>query len=184
MSALFLLSIGRVCSQGTISFANSPGQEITNCNTGLKIPTGSGYVIGMYYGVAGTVDDSSLVLLATTGVAPVAGRFVGGTVTTPAATAPGGTCVIQIRAWSGGFANYDLAYAAASVDGTTVIGKSSRFNVTTGNPNPPVFTPAAPLTGLLPFQVGSFCMPEPSSVALALLGLMAVLFFRPRHARK
>lgn len=181
MKKLLTLASIAFCSlqmyaQGTINFANVAGQEITNRVTSARIPTASGFVVGMYYGIAGTAADSSLVLIGTGNVTPTPGRFVLGTVTTPNTTAPGAACVIQIRAWSGGFANYDLALAAAQVDGVTVTGKSALFNVTTGNPNPPATTPGS-LSAMAPFTVG-LAVPEPSSIALGILGLGAIAMFR------
>lgn len=173
--AVAAVSMVQMYGQGTINFSSNAGQEITNSVTGARIPTASGFVIGMYYGIAGTASDAGVTLIATTIVQPVAGRFSGGTVTTPATTAPGAACVIQIRAWSGSFATYDLAVAAG---GNNVVGKSVLFNVTTGNPNPPATT-AGTLAGMNGFTLTPV-VPEPSSIALGLLGLGAVALFRRR----
>lgn len=175
--ACFALCAAQSYAQGTINFANTASQVITN-QAGASIPVASGYVVGLYYGPAGTVDEALLTQIATTGVTPVVGRFTGGTVTTPASTAPGNACVLQIRAWSGNFANYALALAAAQSDNVTQVGKSALFTLTTGNPGgSPATTPSA-LTPLTRFGVAPLGVPEPSSIALGLLGLGAVALFR------
>ena len=105
-------------------------------------------------------------------------RFNGGT-RTLAGIAEGSQAAIQIRAWNGAFSTYEAAYAASLIDGVTQVGKSSIFNVVTGAPNGVPPTSAAALTPMTRFLVAP-SVPEPSSIALGLLGLGAVALFRRR----
>ena len=180
MKKLIIIAIAAMCAvqsyaQGTVTFNNASTSVITN-SAGASLPA-AGITVGLYFAPAGTVLESAFALQGTTTIAPVPGRFTGGT-RVLTGIAEGAQAAIQIRAWSGAFATYELA-ALASSDGVTQIGKSSIFTVTTGAPTgAPPTSPAAlaPLTKVL----GATTVPEPSSIALGLLGLGAVALFRRR----
>lgn len=82
----------------------------------------------------------------------------------------GGPVSLQVRAWAGTFASYEDAVAAG---GRTGFSNILRLTATG-------FPPATPpnLTGLQGFQL----VPEPSTIALGVLGLGSLLLFRRRKA--
>jgi hypothetical protein len=76
---------------------------------------------------------------------------------------------VQVRAWGGGYASYEAATAAGAPTG-----KSVTLNLTTTLSDTDPAIP--PLVGLNSFQI----VPEPSSIALGLLGLGALALIRRR----
>ena len=177
---ILTISLGVASSygQGTVTFANAAATAITNIATG---PVGAGgtrvaLTVGLYGSTSlGLPDDSSLTLIGVVGNTFAPGLFSLGS---RSIANPGDTVTLQVRAWSQGFATFDLAYAAAVLDGTTLTGKSAKWEQVTGGGT----NPAQPITGagrLAPFTV-NVAVPEPSSIALGLLGLGAVALFRRR----
>jgi len=102
-------------AQGTVNFANSATNRIPYAfPPGTPVPVGQ-FTVGLYYAPM-TADGSplpcsALTLIATTGIAPAPGRFLGGVVTTPATTAPGESAWFQIRVWQNTFASWESAFA-------------------------------------------------------------------------
>jgi hypothetical protein len=159
-------------AQGTVQFINN-ASTLVSFQAGGAVP--AGYNIGLWYGVEGTADENALALIAsTTTAAP--GRFVGGNVTTPDTTAGGGMAVFQIRAWESGFASY-----AAAFSGGGNVGSSDLWTQITGNATPTdlpkqIVPPTGGFTGIDNVAI----VPEPSTIALGLLGLGALALFRRR----
>jgi len=167
------LSAVGALAQGTVNFASTGAQIFFDAANGGAAVAAGAFRVGLYYGVAGTTDPATLVLLRDVATGPVAGRFLGGTVTTPTTTAPGAAAVFEVRAWSTGYASYEAATASGL--STVFVGRSALFTTTTGNPTSvPPGTPAA-----LSFaNVAVSPVPEPSTIALGLLGLGALLIRR------
>lgn len=168
--------------QGTVAFGNSNTSLVTAEVGGPSVPTGlnSGYgglLVALFWGVQGSSADALVQIGGTASIAPLAGRFSGGQRTTGVETAPGATATFQVRAWS---ADLGATYAAALASGSTGwIGTSALFNSATGGAGTPA-SPAVPLSATVPgFAVT--LVPEPSVIALALLGAGA-LFFRRKKA--
>lgn len=171
----FGFSVVASYGQGTVTFANASATAITNISVPAPYPKAA-VTVGLYGSTLLSLpDDSSLVLIGvigntfTPGLFSLGSRSIGN---------PGDTVTLQVRAWSGAFANYALAFAAAQVDGTTLTGKSTKWEQVTGGGT----NPAQPITGagrLTPFTVNT-AVPEPSSIALGLLGLGAIAMFRRR----
>lgn len=179
-----------VFAQGTVNFANSssttlstnvgpiaPPGQVAN-TSGLTSPAGQ-YSIGLYVAPAGTTDESLFTLVTPTALnqgPPVSnGRFNGGT----SFVIPGnnGTPIaFQVRAWSvSGGSTYEAASAPFLYRGKSTIGSAT----------PATGLGIAPqLFGTDVGQVGGFVLtpniPEPSSIALGLLGLGAIALFRRR----
>lgn len=91
-----------------------------------------------------------------------------------------GLVTIQVRAWSANFSTWDGAQAAfKAADPTAKIGFSNLIPVTSaatiGNPTPPV---APNLVGLNSFNLTVNSVPEPSTIALGVMGLSVLLFRR------
>lgn len=129
------------------------------------------------YGLAGSDQPAGSLVLQTTAQTNLfaAGLFAGGTRTL---AIPAGPASVQVRAWSGSFPNYEAARAAALGGDLTVrTGSSSVLNITLLLPGP---TPANGLVGAGLTSFGVAPVPEPSSIALGLLGLGAIVLFRRR----
>jgi hypothetical protein len=88
-------------------------------------------------------------------------------------TVNGGPATVQLRAWSSAFDTYEAAAAASSE-----FGESPLLNLAaTGNPAAAPPTTPVDLIGLQGFTM----VPEPSTVALGVLGAAALLFARRRR---
>jgi len=117
--------------------------------------------------------------IATTGITPVAGRFNGGTQTLPG-VAGGANAEYVILGWTGA--------TGTTWDGAPMQGTSLMFSTTTGNPQATPPGTATLLSGTLTGTIGAANtgvfltpIPEPTSFALAGLGLAALLVFRRRN---
>jgi hypothetical protein len=177
--------------QGQVAFNNTASTNFrlwTNNATGTasNLMTGaSQYRIGLYGSTdLGASEGSLSLLLLATNAAPaaLAGYFQGGVAAPIAGIAPGTTIRFQVRGWSlARGANWDEALLASSADPLNVAIGTSPFGTTTlgGGVVPPgaIFgtTPGALTSGF-----GIAPIPEPSSIALGLLGLGAIALFRRR----
>jgi hypothetical protein len=141
-------------------------------------PIGGPYVGGFYWNfstLAGFLAaNPGWSDIATTGIQPVAGRFNGGIVSLLGI--PGGaTAEYFILGWTGTATTFDAAILTPG----TWFGSSPLLTTLTGNPSTtPQGTPiplSATFTGLI---LGT---PEPSTFALAGLGLAALLVLRRRR---
>lgn len=181
-------------AQGNVNFANTSGTLLTT-NSGAQPPagqaanqtgstTGAGqYTIGLYIAPAGTVD-TTLFTLANSGAATTPsqsglgnGRFAGGNPFV--INGNNGTDIaFQIRVWStSAGSTYEIAKGVAGA----YVGQSTIGDVTPSLGAAPV--PA--LFGAGAGQISSGIVlvpvtPEPSSIALGLLGLGAIALFRRR----
>lgn len=136
--------------------------------------TGSGWTASLWSGVAGTSDESLLVLASGGGTTTfrtgtAAGNWAATTATLANVPKDAASAVLQVRIYptsSGSWAN-------ALVLGT--YGKSQLFTLASigGDFNVPTT-----MTGLTSFSIVS--VPEPSSMALAGLGAASLLIFRRR----
>jgi len=178
LTAALVASCAAAFAQGTLTFANAgPGCvfKITDSD-GTTALSGSGFMADLYWDV-GTVTDSTLLTAlnapAAFNTGAQAGYFTGGQRTI--ATEPGGTVItVQVRAWNtagGSFATW-----ASAQSGGGSIGSSILTQVTLGTP------PGTPpyMTGLNGHTF-SLTVPEPSTFALAGLGLAGMLVFRRRR---
>jgi hypothetical protein len=103
-----------------------------------------------------------------------AGLFNGGGLTLPG-IAGGANAEYMIVGWTGAFTTYEAAYAS----GTSFLGVSAIDTTVTGNPGT---TPPGTAVSLRPTFTGITLapIPEPTTFALAGLGLAALLVFRRR----
>jgi hypothetical protein len=161
-------------AQGQVNFNNRVVGVVdvkvfdTDGTTGLA---GDVFTAGLYTGAAGAAEGTFALSGATaifrTGAG--AGYFIGGVRTT---AFPGNTAIqAQVRAWeTSGGASYELASAAGKK-----VGKSNILTVTvTEAPNTP-----PDLVGLQSFSLaGGVVIPEPSTIALGVLGAAALLLRR------
>lgn len=167
--------------QGVMTFQNNTATRVTNSLTGAASASGaSGTQIGLYVGSVGTLEGSLTPALVTPCVIP--GTWNAGNVTIAGFT---GDISVQVRAWlaSTVYPSYEAAYAGGLGGDTSVLlAKTTVFTHTlvTGVVQPnnlnanPAFLANSGLR-LIPVPV-----PDPSSIALGLLGLGAVALFRRR----
>jgi len=169
--------------QGQIIFQNGTSTAITNSTTSDKAVTSTRVGFYINANTSATTLDSGWVRIYTTNLS-AAGIFLGGTRTltndTGTASFPGGTAVaVQVRAWltTAQFTDYETAKAVEGALPTSRFGVSGVLNITPaviGNPAPNLIN-----NGLQPFLITPG-VPEPSSIALGLLGLGAIALFRRR----
>jgi hypothetical protein len=186
--AVSILAVG-AHAQGTVNFANFGGiftaanaPYVMNGVTGARAASGTEFWVQLYYASGADQAESALGPVAN---APIRfatpGVFVGSRRdlnVTPA----GGPATLQVRAWSSVLGDsYDAAFIAWSsgpAADNRLLGKSALFTVDTSDPGNVQEQPA-PLKGLTSFSVVP--VPEPSTIALGLLGgLGALVLFRRR----
>ncbi len=173
--------------QGQVFFANDNTTLFTTNGGPGKVGNAAGlntYRIGMYTAPAGTVNEAQFTLtaVATNSSSPVAtGRFSYPESPYTFAANNGTAIAVQIRAWSlAAGATYEAAVATGNPNyygGKTAIGTVTP--AINGATPPSLFGPA----GAGVFNSGVVLtplVPEPSTIALGLLGLGAIALFRRR----
>ena len=176
-------------AQGTVTFGNNSATALTNCMTLQRVVAGTTFLVGLYYlpdGPEPTREEMELLgirLGANAAIQPAAGLYAAGTRTTPATTPGGGFAWFQVRAWESAFGTtYDQAKNAGQINGHfSLLGTSNIIRVKTGDPVNNIPPGALTAFGLQSFLVAQLeCIPEPTSIAIAALGLGALLLFRRR----
>ena len=156
-AALVLLNANALAQQtGTVTFGNTSSTLVTNAQTGVPVTTADNVQTALYWS---SPDQTTLVQIgASVPVgAPGQGLFFGGTRTTGPNT-PAGTAKFQVKAWAGGYPNYEAAATNAGV----LLGQSPVFTNPTGDPNSsPPFPPPYPLltSGLQGFSLAPNVLP-------------------------
>jgi PEP-CTERM motif len=185
---LLTVPIPGLFGQGTLSF-NTIGAGVNapvTATCGDTRLSGTQFFAQLYWGTVG-IPTGALISVtnppATFGTGAFAGYIVtasgGGNRVLPV---PAGTEVtVQVRVWDRALgASYEEAFAVwISGPPNLLLGRSPTITVTlTTAPDPP-----APLAGLPPWCVGCLdpCVPEPTSIALLMLGGVVLLW---RHRRK
>jgi predicted RecA/RadA family phage recombinase len=177
LTALAVMASLSLYAQGTINFANDAASKVllqNQAGTISSAPSGSTYTVGLWWAAAGTTDESAFTMVASGNLFKT-GLFSLGTVQIDG-IAPGAVVNVQVRGWQTAGGSYNGAQAA----GNMYFGKTSIFSIDTGNPNA---TPTAELpTDLI---AGNFTgltlqVPEPSTIALGLLGLAGLFILRRR----
>jgi len=175
-----------VYAQGTIAFNNfsaTPGRVLTNTvqasfgtNGAVLAPAGY-HVELMFAPIGGTNFTSGRIFTAATG----SGQFFdGSTVTLAGITAGTGNADVNnvqlfLRGWTGAFADYASAFAAASV-GTAAVGQTAVFSNPTGGAGTAL--PANMVGWLVNNPLILAPVPEPTTLALGGLGIASLLLFR------
>lgn len=177
LGSLCTLAAVSALAQGTINFNNYVGAGAT-VNALVSGP--SGLLGNTFYGqlYAGATEASlspiGVAVKFTTSVATSlpTGKINGGAVT--ATGLAGGTkAFVQLRAWD---VASGTSYDAAAGSAAGFVGKSGVISITLGDPNAAPPTTPADLLGLAAFSVAQ--VPEPSTMALGLLGLGALMLRR------
>ncbi len=163
-------------AQGTVNFQSAGASAIVVTAVGPNVPVGAGYIAALYGGAAGALEGQLNQLGATAAVTAGSGLVIGGGTRTNPDVAGGASGAFQVRAWT---SSSGATWNAAIASGAGLAGKTAVFANTTGNPaaSPPG-TPAF-LTGWnAPLLVTP--VPEPSTLALAGLGIASLLVIRRR----
>lgn len=169
-------------AQGTLNFANAGvGYQAKVTDTGGVGLSGSAWSADLYWHVGVVTDSTTLAALGAPAtfstVASQAGFFFGGPRTVP--TAPNTPITVQVRVWDTASGS---SWLAASTTQGAQIGESVLFQISLADPNA---TPAGIPVGMTgigghPFQTALVGIPEPSTLALAGLGLAGMLVLRRR----
>lgn len=185
ITAASLLVTVSTYAQGVVNFGNNAATAITDTD-GTAVAGADGIRVALYWAPLSDPNNFSILgANAQVGV-PVAGTFSAGQRTTGNATAPGTEARFQVKAWE---LAYGSTYEIAAVNVVPMggrlakIGESDVFQIATGNPplTPAATLPPSPPTrpaGLNPFQL--HIVPEPSVVALGIMGVGALLLLRRR----
>jgi hypothetical protein len=187
-------------AQGTVGFANGtltrfkliPTPTGTAAN-GVDVPVGTAINYGLFWGPTATSLSPTPVLplgaqSSTAGILTVAS---GGAYQIPA-TEPGQVVFLQVRGWSASFGNdwraaqgaFDLGQAGTMFGQTAVIQLASTGLGASTGPGAVIWQGAA---GTNPNRFNPLlvftAVPEPSTIALGVLGLGSLLFLRRRQAK-
>jgi hypothetical protein len=172
--ASLVVATAAALAQGTVNFnnyvvpagINAPVYDVD----GTTKLAGTSFWVQLYGGPEGTPAESLVAVGSPinfrTGAA--AGYFTGGTVAVTG-VALNANAAVQVRAWNAPFATYEIAM----VSGGGKWGWSNLLTVSTGGGGEPPKVPGD-LIGLQSFTL----IPEPSTIALALLGAAALLLRR------
>jgi len=175
--------------QGVISFGNvgvASDRRIYVGSMGGTLAAGTGYKIALYYSPVTTATEANLTQIgAAASFSPLgAGQFSGGNRTVTTAVGNGDPVAVQARAWStvpGVADTYEAVLAAGLAgDGRAQVGKGQVFIDDTFRPGDPT-DPATAIgthAGWQGFAITP--VPEPSSIALGLLGVGTLLMLRRR----
>jgi hypothetical protein len=176
-TAIIVFGVVSSWAQGTVNFANGTATldapdfvKLTPQSTAVPA-TGPTYAVQLYIAPNGTVNPASFVAVGN----PVAystidpGYFAGGAIAT--AFASGTQVALQVRAFN---TTQGANYQAASTNPAAQLGVSNIIqNYTLGGQTPP-----ASMIGLTSFNIS--LVPEPSTIALGVIGAAALLLRRRR----
>jgi hypothetical protein len=168
-------------AQGTVIFSNLGGTTDKQVwlgsvgGGGTVAPAGTQYDVALYYDPAGTGSaDAAFVQIGNSaGRLITAGQFSAGNRTIPASAAgAGGVVDFQVRGWNRAFGtSYETALASGNVGKSTVF----KMDTAAGTEQPmSVLGSASYTTGWTGFAI----VPEPSAIALGLIGASALLLLR------
>jgi hypothetical protein len=169
-------------AQGTVVFQNSTSSLVINSLTGNPAANADGIRAQLYWAPLSDPNNYRPIgAVATVGV-PTAGRYLAGTRTTGTETPAGQGAWFQVKAWELSYGgSYEIAAAAPAAGGRQALrGVSNQFmTAATGNPTavPPIAPVNLATSGL---QGITLVVPEPSVIALGLLGAGALLLLRRR----
>jgi hypothetical protein len=150
--------------QGAVTFANSSATPIRGFGTNVNA------TVALYGSTSANLNsDSTLTQLGAVVNTFAPGLFSGGT---RFIANPGDLVTLQVRAWTGGAASWDLAYAAALYDPNVYL---SVMRPMWEQPVGGGLLPTQPIIGPGRFPGLVFePIPEPGSIALALLSAAAL----------
>jgi hypothetical protein len=176
--AIAVFAVVAAHAQGTVVFANSTGSLVT-LPGGASAPNTGSLIATLWFS---PTQGGTLVSLGTTPVGqisgtPVAGRFSGGTLTTPdvanGGIAPAGNAYFQVTISGslGGQAYTGQSALLFRPTGGGLVAAQNLYSVP--NPNPNNYTGLGPIA-LVP-------VPEPSVIALAAAGIGFIMLRRRKQ---
>lgn len=172
VGAAGLLASASLFAQGQFNFNNLSGTRPKVFGVDGTTPlAGANYLVDILVKnpTTGNYEGIQKSGVAFTGVAPLtgsnAGLFSGGVLTIPF-VAPGATADVRVRAW-------DIT-SGATYDAATIRGSVEFSIASLGGGTPPA--PPASMANFASFNIA--VIPEPSTYALAALGLGGLLLFR------
>jgi len=189
--ALVALSLGSSFGQGTVNFNNTATTFPDSATVDRKVygPNGAAlvgvnYAAALYFGSSADSINNLATLNATdTSITGARGLFRVATTLSPGTwsggartllgTQPGELVFLQVRVWDISlFANYGLAVNAGGITGAS---DPFQYRIST--------SPTPPPSDLVMLNLRSFqVVPEPSTIALGVLGLGSLLLFRRKKA--
>jgi len=173
LTAFAVMASLSLFAQGTVTYANNSSTKVLldKGDGSAIVNAGSPYVVGLWYGAAGSTADQLTYVGDTSKKSLANGGFLGGTLNLPSA----GTYTLQLRGWDGSKGDYAASKAAG------VWGDSALWTQGTGNPTA---SPSVPPVSIV--AAGNFSgmtihiVPEPSTIALGILGLGGLFLLRRR----
>lgn len=187
LTAMTVLASLSLYAQGTVNFLNNAASTVRygtdtapTATPGNGVAVGTSLRISLFYAPTGVTDTNAFIELGTPTTFVAAGRYNGGTRTTPLTTSPGGTAQFEVRVFDSSLgADYTTAYAAGLIaqDPTKFFGWSTPFTSATGGGGAPPGPPVS-LATVTPVFVVNPLIPEPSTIALGVLGALGLLFRR------
>ena len=187
LTSLCVLVSVAAYGQGQVNLANTPATLFTTNRSGVvgNMSGANQWRIGLYTGPAGSTLDSQLTLLAVATNSSLLGGRIGSVFVDTPGTSP---IAYQVKAWSlAAGASYEAAVAQNNAN--FMGGKSPIGGVTPAGSGviPPVLFTSTAGTAEFPGQLTAgitlvplSVVPEPSTIALGLLGLGAIALFRRR----
>jgi MYXO-CTERM domain-containing protein len=181
-AAIISLAVLNSFGQGSVIFSNAGGAPIT-INDGIThVPVGSTYQAELMYAPDGTAAADFATMAVRQGnpasFGPISGYFSAGGRTIDSITPPGGFGLFQVRVWATahGTSYNEVIYKVCAYIGASPILRVDTANPLIGEPNAGLV--AAGLTG---FNL-SIC-PEPSALALGILGAATLFLLRRRKSK-
>jgi len=165
MAVVMALSVAGSYAQGTVTFGNSSATAVIDGQTGVN-SAANVYTAGLYYSLdlgASVNPDAptdGLAIVGATTAVRANGVILGGT-RTVAEASPGQMALVQVRVWEVQYASYADAVTAGGW-----VGSSNPLTVTLGGGA----LPAASLVAAGLNQFATSQVPEPSVIALGILG--------------
>lgn len=180
VAAMAALTVVNSFGQGSVVFSNSGGSPVTLADGTTRVPVGSTtYNVELVYAPDGTSTTDFATMAtrvgAVAGFSPTPGFFSGGGRTVDSITPAGGFGLFQVRAWT--VAN-GTSYNAVVASGQGSAGASQIIRVDTANPTIGEANASLVAAGLNGFSITP--VPEPSAIALGILGVGTLLLLRRR----
>jgi hypothetical protein len=180
ITALAVMATMSIYAQGSISFQNSSSTKVKTLADGAAAPVDAAanlYAVGIWWAPAGSTDASTFSYLAgsETKISP-AGVVLGGAKTITG-IAPGAVVAVQIRGYQ-----FGSDYATCSSTVGMYSGATSILTVDTGDPTtvPPGSAASIITSGFTGLILTQTQVPEPSTIALGMLGLAGLFLLRRR----
>jgi hypothetical protein len=184
-TALAVMVSMSLLAQGTVEFKNlvAGGKKLqyeATLGAALTDLPATGFQVALFWAPAGTTDPTAFTQLGAAANLSRAAYVSDGARTIPAPFAGGANASFLVKGWETAYGNsYEAVMGTLNLSAHA--GISSIWTQKTGNPNAsPPDTPPAIGSFQFPGLVVGPAIPEPSTIALGLLGLAGLLVLRRR----